>query len=384
MLRSKVVVVGSNHHNALGVIRSLGEFGCNVFFVTHSCDDKSFVARSRYVEKHWRARSVEEVVDILLTNFGSEASRPIVIPADDHSVDIIDRNLNLLSHRFLCPNIKNQSCAIAEKMDKTKMNEIAAKYGFSVPRSFVLNVETFEKVNSVVRGADITYPCIVKPLRSIEGTKSTITVCESEETLLRILGELAPKYKRLLIQEYVEKETEFGVLGFANHEQEQAVILGVVVKLRESRVAPSATYGKLVKTHPYVDVDSIIQFVRDLEYTGIFDMDLIYSKGKVYFIEMNFRNGAYGYAFTRAGVNVPALWCLSVLGHDLQTVPTEVNREVRFMNEIADFRNVLDGQTGLVSWLRQFMTADAHLIYNRHDIKPFIFRTLGLLSLTDS
>lgn len=101
MLRSKVVVVGSNHHNALGVIRSLGEFGCNVFFVTHSCDDKSFVARSRYVEKHWRARSVEEVVDILLTNFGSEASRPIVIPADDHSVDIIDRNLNLLSHRFL-------------------------------------------------------------------------------------------------------------------------------------------------------------------------------------------------------------------------------------------------------------------------------------------
>lgn len=54
MLRSKVVVVGSNHHNALGVIRSLGEFGCNVFFVTHSCD-KSFVARSRYVEKHWRA-----------------------------------------------------------------------------------------------------------------------------------------------------------------------------------------------------------------------------------------------------------------------------------------------------------------------------------------
>ena len=63
MLRSKVVVVGSNHHNALGVIRSLGEFGCNVFFVTHSCDDKSFVARSRYVESIG-VRSVEEVVTL--------------------------------------------------------------------------------------------------------------------------------------------------------------------------------------------------------------------------------------------------------------------------------------------------------------------------------
>ena len=69
-----------------------------------------------------------------------------------------------------------------------------------------------EKVNSVVRGADITYPCIVKPLRSIEGTKVPSRSAKVKRRCC-VFGELAHKYKRLLIQEYVEKETEFGVLG---------------------------------------------------------------------------------------------------------------------------------------------------------------------------
>lgn len=96
-----------------------------------------------------------------------------------------------------------------------------------------------------------------------------------------------------------------------------------------------------------------------------------------FFIEMNFRNGAYGYAFTRAGVNIPVLWCLSALGRDISNISTRVNREVLLMNETADFRNVLEKKMGLLSWVRQFLKADVHLVYNKHDFRPFVHKLLG-------
>ena len=57
---------------------------------------------------------------------------------------------------------------------------------------------------------DIKYPCIVKTLQSIEGSKSVITVCENQDVLISILNKLKPTYKRILIQEFIEKE-EFGI-----------------------------------------------------------------------------------------------------------------------------------------------------------------------------
>ena len=181
-----------------------------------------------------------------------------------------------------------------------------------------------------------------------------------------------------MIQEFIEKEGEFGIQGFADHQNNRVIIPGLIIKLRQSTVAPgSTTYGKLVKAHPLIDLAKIAELVRDLEYTGIFDIELIHADGKIYFIEMNFRNGAYGYAFTRAGVNLPVLWCLSVLGRDISNISTRVNREVLLMNETADFRNVLEKKMGLLSWVRQFLKADVHLVCNKHDFRPFVHKLLG-------
>lgn len=377
VFRNKVIVVGKSHHNALGIIRSLGEFGCEVFLIIIS-ERKSFVTKSRYVKKFWHINSGQQVIDLLLEEFRDETERPIIIPADDYSASIIDGNLHMLDEKFVVPNIGNEQCAIVDKMDKTTMNELAEKHGFLVPKSLVLNLGEVEEINSYVENMDIKYPCIVKPLQSIEGSKSVITVCENQDVLISILNKLKPTYKRILIQEFIEKEGEFGIQGFADHQNNRVIIPGLVIKLRQSTVAPgSTTYGKLVKAHPLIDLAKIAELVRDLEYTGIFDIELIHADGKIYFIEMNFRNGAYGYAFTRAGVNLPVLWCLSALGRDISNISTRVNREVLLMNETADFRNVLEKKMGLLSWVRQFLKADVHLVCNKHDFRPFVHKLLG-------
>src|SRR5690606_40597737 len=131
---------------------------------------------SRYIKEFWYAHSGQRVIDLLLNEFNDETERPIIIPADDYSTSIIDGSLHMLDEKFVVPSIRNEQYAIVDKMDKTTMNELAEKHGFLVPKSLVLNLGEVEEINSYVENMDIKYPCIVKPLQSIEGSKSVITV----------------------------------------------------------------------------------------------------------------------------------------------------------------------------------------------------------------
>ena len=56
-------------------------------------------------------------------------------------------------------------------------------------------------------------------------------------------------------------------------------------------------------------VDDLIKFVNSLGYEGLYDVDLIESvNGKMYFVEINMRFGASGYAVTKCGVNLPGMY----------------------------------------------------------------------------
>ena len=56
-------------------------------------------------------------------------------------------------------------------------------------------------------------------------------------------------------------------------------------------------------------IDNLIKFVASLNYEGLYDVDLIETAdGKMYFVELNMRFGASGYAVTQSGVNLPGMF----------------------------------------------------------------------------
>ena len=63
--------------------------------------------------------------------------------------------------------------------------------------------------------------------------------------------------------------------------------------------------------------DAARSFVEYIDYRGIFDMEFITDGKDFYFVEMNFRNGGYGYAYTRAGRNFPTIWAGEACGADV-------------------------------------------------------------------
>ena len=282
--------------------------------------------------------------------------------------------LILLSEKFILPNINREQNAITNHMNKARLNEIAEKHGFLVPLSQIINCQELAYNNFELLTFKLVFPCIIKPLQSIDISKSFIKINRTETELIENLKIYQTHCKEVLVQEYIEIDSEIGVQGFAS---KHIVVSGVVEKIRKSTIAPgSTTYARLVPSNYAADEDKIVLMVKDLGYVGIFDMEFMSSNNKVYFIEMNFRNGAYGYAFTKAGVNLPKLWCLDILGEDITDEKQRADSTLIFMNEFAELRNVLLKQVSLWRWLKDFLKSDASLLFNTKDVKPFFYKLL--------
>ena len=58
-IRNKAIVIGSDHYNTLGVIRSLGEKGIPVYLILIT-QNEGFVDKSKYVAQSWSVHSSEK------------------------------------------------------------------------------------------------------------------------------------------------------------------------------------------------------------------------------------------------------------------------------------------------------------------------------------
>ena len=50
-MMKEIIVIGADHHNTLGVLRSLGEKGINSILLLISENKKSYVAKSKYAKE---------------------------------------------------------------------------------------------------------------------------------------------------------------------------------------------------------------------------------------------------------------------------------------------------------------------------------------------
>lgn len=376
---NKVIVLGGNHHNGLGIIRSLGEAGINVSYIVFG-KEKNYVIKSKYLKKYWYATSEGHFIDILHTHFQkTEEQKGILIPSDDYTAALIDKNINKLKGKYIFPSINEEENAISIHMNKKVMTKLAERHGFLVPKSFEIELKEQKYSPIQLRQHRIAYPCIIKPLESINGSKSDIIICNDDIELIESLKGLKNEYDKIFIQEFIEKKGEVGIQGIALHNGNDIIIPGVIEKIRESTIAPgSTTYARVVKKSPHIDLEEIktliTNFINELGFKGIFDLELMYTKDRVYFIELNFRNGAYGYAFTKAGINMPKILCLDLINKDISKESIQINQEITLMSEFADIKNIFSKKISLLSWIRQISAVGAYLTFNIKDIKPFIYR----------
>lgn len=367
-----VVVVGKNYSTTLGVIRSLGIAGYNVWLLHMGWDTNSspfIAAQSRFVSRYEYAsfRDTNSLVNVLLSKYITEGCRLVLIPTDDVSAQIIDLSSGVLKNHFFLPSVNNLIGGIDSFMNKSIQKTFASECGFNVAQSWLVSIR--EGVFSIPSG--VIFPCITKPVSSNNSNKKDLKICNNVDELQTALTILSQRRDfDVLIEELLTIDHEYTITGYAWGEY--SFFPYVIKKIRTAVCHRGVTsIGELCQSSEFEIMDTLLFFMKKLQYYGLCDIELIESNGKFYFNEMNLRNGAPLFAITRAGVNLPDLLVRRYLGEpNVESVPY-YSPSLRFVSEKAEYDDYIDGVISFSAYLKDVNSVGIGLIKWEEDMGPY-------------
>ena len=375
--KHKFVIFGSDHYNTLGAVRSLGEKGITPDLILHPHyrENPIFSNNSRYVGNVYIVKTVEEGFELLLKKYGNEPFPPFVYSCDDWVESILDLHRNELINRFYFFHGNNQG-AVTRYMDKDAICKLAKDCGLIVPNT--------ELVKRGQLPQTLKYPIITKSQNSTRGGwKEDVYICKNEKELL--LAYRSIKSDDILLEEFIDKETEFSFNAFSFNDGKRAFLPYIITCLRSK----PGTYGKYLKytlagKEEQETIDCIRKMIRTIGFCGVFSVDFLKGKdGKNYFLEVSFRNSAFSYPVTYGGINMLYCWAKGMLGGDVENDTIPRYKAFKALVEIQDFQDsVLGKDTSLLRWVYELITADCLFYFNKKDLKPTFAHILHLLKKT--
>ncbi len=364
---TEILVVGADHHNTLGVIRALGgDHTVNLIIHQRTATENIKCSKSRYfngklVVVRENEKELLSVLSAFERNFDDR--KIAVIPTSDFAALCIDKNYNKLSKYYALPSIDHTEGRIAYYMNKFHQKELADKYGILMADSVVIDL--LSEKNSTAPD-NITYPRVLKPVVSANGSKGDITIVSNQSELKNALDLLKKKgYTQILMQQYIKKDFEVCACGCIT-ENSKKIIFGAFKKLRE--YPSKCGSASLIETVEMSDLlTPILNALVQINYSGLFDLDLFIVGKKIYLNEINFRNGGNMWALIRSEINAPNIWVNDILGNQISDECLTKRKNILYMNE-TDFHHVLNREISLFKWIKDAVKANAYCYFWIKDI----------------
>jgi len=360
MTISKVLVIGGDHHNTLGVIRGLGERGIYSDLIYVSSSEQTFVNYSKYVQKSTKVKDDSYIVSVMLDLYKLKDAKPVVICCSDASSGIIDDYRDKLSPFFILPGAEKQG-RVSSLMSKKCMAELAVEVGLNIPQStYVIDPDK--------ELPQIMFPCIIKPIVSRQGTKDDIAVCRTKEELQNYAS--THELSNNQIQDFIDKDFEYQLIGCAT--KSEVIIPGVSRILRPCKGSNTSFLHYTPIEKGFCDLDKCIEFVKRTGYHGLFSLEFLRDKqGNDYFMEMNFRNDGNAICVLAAGMSLPYIWYLDCLGIDYSEEKAKEIKSVYVMPDMAELKLLFTRQISLKEYIQDFRKTNRFMEYDRNDRKPF-------------
>lgn len=370
-MSSDSIIIGGNHHNTLGVIRALGYKGIQSQVILVTDEHKPFVSYSSYICKCIILRTKQEIVPYLLEYAKEIKQKAVILSCADFVTSELDNAYDKLKASFYLPTANEQGVC-NHYMDKDAMAALAAKVGIGVPKSWIIKNDLKADIE------EIAIPCIVKPLASIYGSKAEIKIFKDRESLRTYLSE--NKNHRFIVQEFIDKDFEYQLIGCSLNHGEEIVIPGYS---RCIRPCPGTNTGFL-EYKPFdgfkCELSACKDFIKAIGYQGLFSMEYLRDKrGNDYFLEINMRNDGNGICVTGAGVNLPYIWYLHCLGLEYRAETVMPIKDIFVMPEFDDFLCfVKTRKISCLRWIKDLRKTDLFMEFDYRDKKPFV---MGIMNL---
>ena len=358
----KFIIFGDGHFNTLGMVRSLGEVGIRPDVVLVG-SNLSVVESSKYIQNLHVAESNEEGLEYIISTYSQENKKPFLLTGNDKMIAVIDRNYNRLIDKFYFFNAGKEgrlNCLLS----KNEQNLLAESCGFNVP--------LFEEVRIGDKPMIVPYPLITKAIDStIENWKDQVFICHNERELTDAYSHL--RGERILLQQYIDKKNETGFDALVVNRGEETYL---PLQLTYYDTTATSFGNSIYFFEPTDEVlcERIKKLMKKTQYCGIFSIDLLIGKDeKIYFLEVNFRNSAWSYPSTCAGVNLPILWAKSVLNDNLDVGNVKI-KELPYsaIVDSAELSHAFhEGLGETIRALKKIFKCNSCVIWNRKDQGPF-------------
>lgn len=380
-MKQKIIIIGNSYTTRLGIIRSVAQAECDIIVIVighygNSVQDvnpkKSIDFYSKYVNKvlyYSEEAGKEGLVKLILEKCIDESQKAIIIPSSDFSASAIDNYQSLLKNHFLFPHIQFEEGAVSAWMNKMVQKEKAIEVGLNVPKAVVVEINDHQYI--IPQG--IKYPCFTKPMTSLNGGKKCVKKCNNPEELRNILDMAVENgISNILVEEYINIENEYAVLGFSDGKE--VIIPGLIHFLKDSQAYPGvALMGIVQHVKGYEDLmESFSTYIRKIGFIGIFDIDFFEAGGEFYFGELNLRIGASAYAITKMDVNLPLMFVRTMQGKSIEGMKKTIVNQCTYVNERLCYIDWYKFYISTKEYRKTVSSADISFIVDDDDVEPYI------------
>lgn len=362
------VVLGNDHTNSVGVIQALGLAGFEVHAFLWGRIN-GFVKASRFTKGIYTGKNAEACV-LMLAKFASKYEEKIpVIACCDTAALVLEKHGNELKEKCLFEYVTSEF-SLAELAEKQLQVTLAKESGLRVPQTRVLS-------DTNILPNDVTYPCIIKPLVSSQGAKSDIRICKNEEDLKKNLSSLRFT-KRVLMQQYIERDYEISILGCGLSKG------GCIIPFVENKLTlfPKNVGLECTANIQPLNDDEISQpisrLIEHIGYVGVFSVEMMHCKddGYFYFTEINLRNDGANSFIRKAGVDLINIHISDLMGRPIYI--QEPTRTGFYIWEMHHFQSMLSKDISVRRWFSDIRKSKGFLLSCKGDMKPFYKQFVNL------
>lgn len=365
----KHICLIEDHYNPLGIVRSLGEAGIKPIVLLCCPHTPKLVNKSKYIGELHCFLSIEDGFNYLISHYSNERLKPFIYNGSDNITLLLDSHYDELKDNFYFTNGQG---GIKKYLDKYEVTQLAKECGIDIPGE--------EYLKRGEMPTSLRYPIITKASTSAGGGnwKADSVVCKTPDELKEAYKKI--KSEMVLVQEFIPKKNEYCVDGISINGGEEVYMPYAASYLR----LPKDNYGGAMWLYPIENKEldyKIKEIIRKSKFSGIFCIEFLMGEdGKFYFLEVNYRNSGWSYAYTSNGFNLLTRWAGATLENRIDVSDFTPNKYFTAIAEMDDYQKfVMTKKISLSSWIRDLFKADCLFIWNFKDIRPGYRTILSLI-----
>lgn len=373
-MKPEVIVIGQNSSIVLGQVRALGQVGYKVHVLKTNDTKpkkKSYELYSKYISTYGyiSKSNEEEFIRLLLNKYADANAKKVLIPCDDNVASYFDGHCQELQPFFMFPNVNYEKGRISYFMNKATQKELVNQCELNAPKGWT--IEWQDGKYSIPN--DIEYPCFVKPEVYHVLRKVLMKKCNNRQELEEVMM-TCPQDLPMLVEQYIDITQEYGVSGISVGGK---VMITSLIKKVDTYLGTTAS-GTLSPMSLYPELNAkLTKFVEKMNYTGIFDIDLYESNGKMYFCECNLRLGNSGVATLLNGINLPAMLVDGLSGKDVNLNAPAFEPKI-FVDERVFIQKYWSKEISWKEYKTNLRKAELYYIQDNEDSKPYQIFSKGI------